>query len=110
MSKSKKIFLVSILSILIVSCALTNPNKNEYVNWHKEKIQSQSSNILEKGLVGLLGDKIISNTTTTKNYIIFSIYKTEIENEKLTALGIFKNFILINKEKAENKIISKGAN
>lgn len=37
MSKSKKIFLVSILSILIVSCALTNPNKNEYVNWHKEK-------------------------------------------------------------------------
>ncbi|NFQ84203.1 DUF4359 domain-containing protein [Clostridium sporogenes] len=110
MKKNKKIFIVSILSILIVSCGLTNPNKNEYVDWSKEKMQSQSSNILEKGLVSFLGEKIISNTTTTKNYIVFSIYKTEIEGEKLTTLGILKNFIPINKEKVENKAISKGAN
>ncbi|AJD26372.1 DUF4359 domain-containing protein [Clostridium botulinum] len=110
MSKNKKIFIVSILSILILSCVFTNPSKNEYVNWSKEQMQSQSSNILEKGLVGFLGDKIISNTTTTKNYIIFSIYKTEMENEKLTTLGILKNFIPINKEKVENKVINKGAN
>ncbi|EPS52848.1 lipoprotein [Clostridium botulinum A1 str. CFSAN002368] len=36
-------------------------------------MQSQSSNILEKGLVGFLGDKIISNTTTTK-IILFLAY------------------------------------
>ncbi|AUM88263.1 DUF4359 domain-containing protein [Clostridium botulinum] len=110
MSKNKKIFIVSILSILILSCVFTNPSKNEYVNWSKEQMQSQSSNILEKGLVGFLGDKIISNTTTTKNYIIFSIYKTEMENEKLTTLVVLKNFIPINKEKVENKVINKGAN
>ncbi|EPS52847.1 lipoprotein [Clostridium botulinum A1 str. CFSAN002368] len=33
-----------------------------------------------------------------------------MENEKLTTLGILKNFIPINKEKVENKVINKGAN
>ncbi|NME95387.1 DUF4359 domain-containing protein [Clostridium cochlearium] len=110
MNKNKKIFIIiGIFSILILSCVLTNPNKNEYINWSKEEIQSQSSNILEKGVMGFLGEKIISNTTTTRNYIIFSIYKTEIEGEELTTLGIFKNFIPINKEKVKNKSITKGA-
>lgn len=109
MNKNKKIFIIGVFSILILSCILTNPNKNEYINWSKEEIQSQSSNILEKGVMGFLGEKIISNTTTTRNYIIFSIYKTEIEGGKLTTLGIFKNFIPINKEKIKNKSITKGA-
>ena len=107
MNKNKKIIL-SIISILILSCAFTNPNKKEYINWAMESMQSNTTDILERGLVSFLGKTIISDTTTSKNYILFSIYKTEIDDEKLTTLAIFKNFIPINKGKVTNESITKG--
>ena len=109
MNKNKKIVVLSLFSILILLCVFTNPNKTEYVNWSIETLQSQRPNILEKGLINIVGEKFISNTTTTKNCIVFSIYRTQVKDEQLTTIGILKNFIPLNKNKIE-KIINQGAN
>lgn len=73
---------------------VTNPSMNQYESWLKEKMKEESqSEILDRG-IDLLGPKYIEENTTWTNYIIFSVYKTELPNSKvMTSVGIFKRFI-----------------
>ena len=85
-----------ILIIFIFMVALcTNPKKDVYVNWYKEKTTSQQSNSITKRLISIIGGPLIQSSTTTHNYIFFSIYNTSI-NKDLKVLGIFNNFIPLN--------------
>jgi hypothetical protein len=60
----------------------------------------QSSNILEKGVLSLAGEKVFDMGTTESDYFLFSVYKTdfsEIGLGQVTCIGIFNKFIPISK-------------
>lgn len=107
---NKRITIICICALFLLVGVFTNPDKSDYINWATESIQSQSKGTLEKGFLVFFGEKIISNTTTSKNFIVFSIYNTQVDDEKLTTIGLFNNFISIGNQKVNNLSTVKGAN
>lgn len=88
----KKIIIALLILILL---AVTNPSKEDYTAWLQEKIEAKTENPIMKGVVNLFGDSIIKNATTTKNFIVFSIYDVSLNGKKVKILGALKNFIPI---------------
>ncbi|KEO81425.1 DUF4359 domain-containing protein [Tumebacillus flagellatus] len=92
MKKSGWILLIVLFGLM----AITNPNKNDYISWVKEKAVEKSQDSLEKGLISVFGNPIFDSTTTSTNYVFFSRYSTELDSKhKVKAIGVFKNFIPI---------------
>ncbi|PLS04317.1 DUF4359 domain-containing protein [Neobacillus cucumis] len=93
--------LLSVVIIFVLSA--TNPGRSEYVDWVNQKTMDQSSNLLKRGILSVAGKSIFDAGTTKKDYVVFSIYKTDFTDVgmgKMTTLGIFNQFIpLTNLEK-----------
>ncbi|TCZ74303.1 hypothetical protein E0485_20205 [Paenibacillus albiflavus] len=85
-----------VIFIILGLLFLTNPTKDEYVSWMKDKSTANSGQI-EKGLVSVFGNFIYGGTTTSTNLYLFSIFETKLDTDKpYRVIGIFKNFIPIN--------------
>ena len=96
----KKIISIILLIVIIFVLSETNPGRSQYVEWITHEAMDQSSNILEKGILSLAGEKVFDMGTTEKDYFIFSVYKTdfsEIGLGQVTNIGIFNKFIPISK-------------
>ena len=101
----KKKIILSILILLLFTAITTNPNKPNYIAWCKENSMNESKDILSYGLLSVFGNSIYTTNTKSSNYYLFSIYETNISENKLKVLGIFNKFIPINKtEKIKNEI------
>jgi len=94
----KKVILVLILLILFIFVlVLTNPTQEDYNSWVNEKV-TQELKVESNGMVGKvtskLTDLIVNSVSERHNYYIFSIYETNIADQKLSkTLGILKTFI-----------------
>lgn len=86
----KKVIIAILILILL---AVTNPSKDDFSTWLKEKMQSSSENVLTKGVVSLFGSTIIENSTTSTDYILFSVYDFKLGGKKVKIIGILHNFI-----------------
>jgi hypothetical protein len=96
----KRILSIIILIVVLFVLSVTNPGRSEYIDWINEKALDQSSNILEKGILSFAGEAVFEMGTTQKDYVIFSIYKTdfsEIGLGKVTSIGVFNQFIPLSK-------------
>jgi hypothetical protein len=91
----------------------TNPTKDDLSNYIRQyimkesqkRIQDPQGQILATVLGGIAGGLMSSQTVRT-DYILFSIYEVQFGKERCRALGIFKNFILL--EKPDLKRLKKG--
>jgi hypothetical protein len=81
-----------VLIIVCVVMAVTNPTKQEYITWAKEQAMKQN-NPFVSGVVSLLGSPIIDSATTSNNYLFFTIFTTEINNNNGSVMGLFHHFI-----------------
>lgn len=89
----KLIVLFIVLALLFV----TNPSKEEYVVWLKDK-STENAGAFEKGVVSVLGNLVYKETTTASNFFFFTIFKTKItKGTSFTSIGILQNFIAFNK-------------
>ena len=86
--------MVALFGLLV----LTNPPLERYVFFLRQKLIQESKTDGERVLAALFGGFttwMVISQTIRKDYILFSIYDTNIENEHLKALGILNNFILL---------------
>ena len=93
---------------------LTNPSEQEYEKFATEQliiyarnnVCSANSGSLEQAikskLCNLMVDtgrvqvpKLITKTTQTKNYILFSVYETDLFLYEFQTIGVFNNFYII---------------
>lgn len=92
---------IGILATLLLTASFTNPTKEQYIRWVKEKTIDQSG----QGFIGIVASMvvptIIDGTTKVSNYGIFSLYNTGISDEEITVLGVFNNFLEIGKQKSK---------
>lgn len=97
------------LIVLVLLAALlyaTNPDKDDFVAWSKEKMNEQLKESAEEngiqealndvlsGVGGLLGSAL----TTEKNYYFFSIYTVDLGSDEYRYLGILKFFVPLQTE------------
>lgn len=94
--KDRKTFLIILLFLTII-LAVTNPTKQDYIDWAKQAVVNNSNSNFEKAFVDLIGGSILNDVTITKNFVIFSLFETNIdETQKYITVGILKNFISLN--------------
>ena len=90
-----------ILSIFIIFVlSATNPERAEYLDWMNHKTMEQSSNLIKKGILSVAGKSIFDAGTTKSDYLVFSVYKTDFTDigmGKVTTIGVFNQFIPLNK-------------
>lgn len=106
MNKSLAIIitLLALASLLVY----TNPSKDDLSNYVRQyvmkesqkKIKDPQSQFLGTILGGIAGD-VMSSQTVRTDYILFSTYEVQFGKERFKALGIFTNFILLEKPDLE---------
>ena len=87
----KLIGIVLLLGIAVIA-TLTNPSKEDYVNYAVETMRTSSSGWLEVGAIQIFGDTLIESTTISKDYLLFSVYETSMGKESFKVIGVLNNF------------------
>lgn len=89
----KKLIRALIVIAIVIVATISNPPKEEYVSFAVEKMSDSTDNWLEVGAINLFGDTMLDLTTTSKDYLVFTVYTTTIDEEEFKVLGVFNNFI-----------------
>lgn len=93
MSVRKGIRLLVWVAFAVV-LAITNPTMAEYGNWLHQQAVNRSSGLLETLSVNLfLRPGEIVGSTTRQNYVVCSIYQTNLDGHRFEFLGLFQKFI-----------------
>ena len=99
MSKSTKfIILITLFISSAFICISTNPSKTQYTNWVKEEYltsTSMNSMGLAEVFAHFISPNLIKEYTSSKNYVLFTIYDTKFNDKSFKILGILNHFIPI---------------
>jgi len=96
------IIAVSVLGLL----AYTNPTLDHYEEYLQQSILQEakkSKDPLEQmlgGFFGGLASGFIAKQTVRGDYVFFSTYDTQIDKEHLRAIGVLKNFYVLEHPKS----------
>jgi hypothetical protein len=102
--------LVTIIALvaLVGLMVYTNPSKDDLGNFVRQYVMKESQKKMKDHqgqflgtiLGGIAGNVMVSQTVRT-DYVLFSTYEVRVGKERFKALGIFKNFILLEKPDLE---------
>ncbi|MCD6446546.1 MAG: hypothetical protein J7L40_00090 [Candidatus Marinimicrobia bacterium] len=82
-----------LLIIIIISMIITNPSKDDFFEWINNQAIEASESSLESVLTNMIVTPLLRSVTVRKDYVLFSTYTIEFDEDKTAFLGIFKNFI-----------------
>lgn len=117
--------LLMTLAILGGAMAHTNPTREEYINYGADQLSQQLKKQVcspskmpdfLQGIADTLADacqstlnsqkenvrKVLNNSTTRNNYLLFSLYTTEIMGRKYQTVGVFGNFFTFGSERVDH--------
>ncbi len=89
--KKALVFLVIIFAVLL-SAAVTNPSREEFINWGVAEIRSQAENDIERIFGGAVAAPMLELQTEVDDYVFFSIFTLEKSDSEVKYLGLFNNF------------------
>jgi len=92
------IFLILIL-VAATFLSITNPDKNDFLDWGVEQLQSDSQSDLEKIWEDVVGEQVLKAKTVRQNYVIFSIYEVDSGESVVKYLGIVDHFFKLSDNK-----------
>ena len=92
--KKALIILVIILAVLL-SAAVTNPSREEFINWGVAEIRSQAESDIERIFGGAVAAPMLELQTEVDDYVFFSIFTLEKTESELKYLGIFNSFFTL---------------
>ncbi len=103
---------MKVLSVVIAVVALvglmvfTNPTMNDFDTYIRQSVIKESEKQTQDSMgrflgsiVGGLAGTVVTSQTVRSDYLIFSLYEARLGTEKLKALGICRNFILLESPK-----------
>lgn len=93
-----------VIGIIALILGVTNPSEAEYKEWFTKQMKDQSeSDLLDFG-IDLLGPNYVEKETSYTNYMIFSIYKTQLPGPtEVTTIGLFNNFFFVSKSQKDQE-------
>lgn len=96
--------------IVAGAMAFTNPSKERYIEYATEQFTESGKNSFCSGDMPIAAQQsckfvisqgkgvvkpLIENSTKQQNFILFSIYETEIPDKKLNTIAAFGNFYML---------------
>jgi hypothetical protein len=92
------------LSALVGLMAYTNPSMEDFSNYVRQYVVKESQKEMQDPLghlltsiLGGIAGGVVSSQTLRTDYILFSTYEVQFGKERFKALGICRNFILLEK-------------
>lgn len=99
MKKSSALLILTLLMIAFAFiCTETNPTEAQYTTWLKEEYlpsTTASNTALTEVFAQLIGPSLVKESTTTENYIFFSIYEIHIDKTPVRVLGLLDHFFIL---------------
>ncbi|TDO86148.1 hypothetical protein DFR79_11562 [Halanaerobium saccharolyticum] len=88
------IVLVIVLAVLLLA-AVTNPSREEFINWGVAEIRSDAESDIERIFEGAIAAPMLELQTEVNDYVFFSIFTLEKSDTEIKYLGIFNTFFTI---------------
>ena len=92
--KKTLIILIIILGVLLAA-AVTNPSREEFINWGVAEIRSEAESDIERIFEGAIAAPMLELQTNVKDYVFFSIFTLEKSDSEVKYLGVFNNFFTL---------------
>ncbi len=98
-------------AVVVGVMAITNPSKESYITYATEQFsetgktsicageniplaaQQSCKFVISQGK-GVI-KRIVENSTKQQNYVLFSLYETDLPNKKVTTIAAFGNFHML---------------
>ncbi|MBD2175438.1 DUF4359 domain-containing protein [Pseudanabaena sp. FACHB-1998] len=98
-------------AVVVGVMAITNPSKERYVTYATEQFaetgktsicagdnipiaaQQSCKFVISQGK-GVI-KSIVENSTKQQNFVLFSLYETDLPNQKITTIAAFGNFFML---------------
>jgi hypothetical protein len=100
----KSLTIVVVLAALVGLMAYTNPSRDDFSNYIRQYVMKESQKRTQgtqvqlfAPILGSLAGSVVSRGTVRADYIVFSTYEFPMGQERIRVLGLFKNFILLEK-------------
>jgi len=88
--KNVLISLVIIL-VLLLGAAVTNPSREEFINWGVAEIRAEAESDLERIFGGAVAAPMLELQTEVDDYVFFSIFTLQKSESEVKYLGVFNN-------------------
>ncbi len=94
----KALVLVILLALLLGLMTSTNPTVHDYSEFLRNELVQQTADeeddILQALMVifGALTENVIAASTSRTDYLILSVYETDIETYHIECIGVFGKF------------------
>lgn len=89
--KKTLVILVIVFAVLLTA-AVTNPSREEFINWGVAEIRSQAESDIERIFGGAVAAPMLELQTNVQDYVFFSIFTLEKSDSEVKYLGLFNNF------------------
>jgi hypothetical protein len=91
----KRYILGGFATILILLMVFLNPGQDKYVSWVGDRLKEEKGILTSIG-IDYVAKPIISTSTTKRDFVLFTVYHTNIVTDKdIITLGIMNQFIPI---------------
>ncbi len=94
----KKILIITVIVMaVLLTAAVSNPSKEEFINWGVKEIQSEAESEIERIFGGAFAEPMLEMQTDVENNIFYSIFILKKSDRQIKYLGIFNNFYQLDK-------------
>jgi hypothetical protein len=86
----------AVIPLIIILMLLTNPERQEYVDFTKQQLfEASENNPIAKGMAAIVPESIIDAGSVYRNYYIFGLYDNKMLGDEVKVLGIFNRCLLL---------------
>jgi len=87
---------VIIVLAILLTATVTNPTREEFINWGIAEIRGQADSDIERIFGGAVAAPMLEVQTTMKDYVFFTVFTVQKAEEEFNYLGIYGTFFNIN--------------
>jgi hypothetical protein len=103
---------VILIGVVVIAgvMAVSNPSKERYIDYATEQFSESGKTSICGGDVPIAAQqsckflisqgkgvikKLVENSTKQQNFVVFSLYETDMPNKKYSTIAVFGNFIML---------------
>ena len=91
----KVLIILLVVLVLLLTAAITNPSREEFINWGVAEIKSQAESDIERAFGGAVAAPMLELQTEVDDYVFFSIFTLNKADSKVKYFGVFNNFFTL---------------